>query len=78
VANSTITSKHQTTVPKVVREKLGVGPGDVLRWEVLGGYVRLTVADRSFLARKGSVKVGPGSVVEDVAKARALRGAGRA
>lgn len=75
---STITSKHQTTVPKAVRAVLGVGPGDALRWEILGGYVRLTAADRAFLKRRGSVKVGPGSVVEDVTKARALRGVSEA
>ncbi|HVT16428.1 MAG TPA: AbrB/MazE/SpoVT family DNA-binding domain-containing protein [Thermoanaerobaculia bacterium] len=77
MAKSSITSKHQTTVPKSVREKLGVGPGDVLRWEVLGGYVRLTAADRAFLKRRGTVVAGPGSVVEDMARARARRGTGR-
>ena len=71
---STITSKHQTTVPKAVRERLKLGPGDVLRWEIVGGAVRLTAADRAFLKRRGTVRVGPGSAVEDVVKARTLRG----
>ena len=74
---STITSKHQTTVPKAIREKLGVGPGDVLRWEIVGATVRLTAADRAFLKRRGTIKVGPGSAVADVARARALRGTDR-
>lgn len=73
---STITSKHQTTVPKAVREKLRVGPGDVLRWDIVGGTVRLTAADRAFLKRRGTIKVGPGSAVADVERARALRGTG--
>jgi AbrB family looped-hinge helix DNA binding protein len=77
VPQSTITSKHQTTVPKMVREKLGVGPGDVLLWEIVGGAVRLTVADRAFLQRRGMIAVGPGSAVADVARARALRGTDR-
>ena len=71
---STITSKHQTTVPKAVREKLGLGPGDVLSWDIVGGTVRLAAADRAFLKRRGTVGVGPGSTVEDVVRARALRG----
>jgi bifunctional DNA-binding transcriptional regulator/antitoxin component of YhaV-PrlF toxin-antitoxin module len=74
VPKSTITSKHQTTVPKAVREKLRVGPGDVLRWEIVAGTVRLTAADRAFMKRRGMIAVGPGSSVEDVARARALRG----
>jgi bifunctional DNA-binding transcriptional regulator/antitoxin component of YhaV-PrlF toxin-antitoxin module len=74
---STITSKHQTTVPKAVRLKLGVGPGDVLRWDIVGGAVKLTAADRAFLKRRGMIRTGPGSVVEDVARARRLRGTDR-
>jgi AbrB family looped-hinge helix DNA binding protein len=77
VPKSTITSKHQTTVPKAVREKLGVGPGDVLRWEIVGGTVTLTAAERAFLKRRGMLRVGPGSAVEDVARARSLRGTDR-
>ena len=74
---STITSKHQTTVPKLVREQLGVGPGDVLVWDIVGGAVHLTVADRAFLKRRGMIALGPGSAVADVARARALRGTGQ-
>jgi AbrB family looped-hinge helix DNA binding protein len=77
VPKSTITSKHQTTVPKAVRERLGVGPGDVLRWEIVGGTVELTAADRAFLKRCGMIRTGPGSVVEDVKRARRLRGTDR-
>jgi AbrB family looped-hinge helix DNA binding protein len=71
---STITSKGQTTVPRQVREQLGVGPGDTLRWETLGSSVRVTVAERAFLGRRGSVQVGPGSVVADIREARRQRG----
>jgi bifunctional DNA-binding transcriptional regulator/antitoxin component of YhaV-PrlF toxin-antitoxin module len=74
VPHSIITSRYQTTVPKAVREKLGVGPGDVLRWEIVGGAVKLTAAKREFLKRRGMIRVGPGSAVEDLAKARQLRG----
>jgi bifunctional DNA-binding transcriptional regulator/antitoxin component of YhaV-PrlF toxin-antitoxin module len=77
VPKSTITSKHQTTVPKAVREKLGVGPGDVLRWDIVGVTVKLTAADRAFLKRRGMIRTGPGSVLEDIARARRLRGIDR-
>lgn len=39
---STITAKGQTTLPKAVREALGVSPGDRLRYRVLeNGEVRI-------------------------------------
>lgn len=33
-----------TTVPKAVREQLGLGPDDKLRWSVEGGYARVAKA----------------------------------
>jgi antitoxin PrlF len=37
-----ITSKGQTTVPREIREALGVGPGDFISWEVAeDGAVRV-------------------------------------
>ena len=38
---SRITSKGQTTLPKAVREALGVGPGDRVRYFVQDGEVRI-------------------------------------
>lgn len=75
MVESKITSKNQTTVPRDVRDRLGIGPGTVLRWEVRGdGEVRLRVADPVFLNRRGSIQVGPGSPVDDVRRARESRG----
>lgn len=74
---SSITSKYQTTIPREIREKLRVGPGDVLQWEILGNQVRVAAAGAAFLDRRGSIRVGTGSVVEDVYRARALRGTER-
>lgn len=74
MTKSTITSKYQTTVPKEVRQKLGLRPKDVLCWEVVGGDVRVAPARRGFLDRRGSLRVGPGSAVEDVRRAREVRG----
>jgi bifunctional DNA-binding transcriptional regulator/antitoxin component of YhaV-PrlF toxin-antitoxin module len=73
MVKSTLTSKNRTTVPKVVRERLGVGRGDVLVWEVDEGGVRVTAATIAFLQRRGSVRVGRGSVADDISEARRRR-----
>ena len=36
-----LSAKGQVTVPKQVREVLGVGPGDLLEYEIDDGVVRL-------------------------------------
>lgn len=74
MAQSTITAKNQTTVPKEVRERLGTGPGDVLHWEIENGHARVRPAAVTFLQRQGMLTVGRGSTVEDVRQARARRG----
>jgi len=74
VPKSTITVKYQTTVPKQVREKLGVGPSDMLQWDLIGDHVRVTASSRAFLDLRGSFKVGPGDPVEDIRKARERMG----
>ena len=58
--------KHQPTLPKKIREKLGVGLGDVLQWDL--------AYSRAFLDLRGSFKVGPGDPVEDVRRARERMG----
>lgn len=77
MSKSTITSKSQTTIPKDVREKLGIGPGDVLEWHVVGRQARVSAGDAAFLERRGTVRVGAGSPSADVRRARALRGTER-
>lgn len=74
MTKSTITVKNQTTVPREIRERLGVGPSDQLSWEIVGDHVRVRAADHAFLRRRGRIKTGPGDVVEDVRKARELMG----
>ena len=36
-----ITAKSQTTIPKAVRNALGVKPGDEVGWEIDGGSVTI-------------------------------------
>ena len=38
---SRLTSKSQTTIPREVRERLSLGPGDVIVYEIAGEEVRL-------------------------------------
>ena len=57
---STVTTKGQTTLPKSVRTSLGLGPGDRVRYIVVGREVRLlracSVMDLSgVLHRPGAV-----------------------
>jgi antitoxin PrlF len=40
-AVSRLTSKSQTTIPREVREKLSLRPGDVIVYEIEGSEVRL-------------------------------------
>lgn len=74
MVQSKITSKFQVTVPKDVRDKLGLKPGDRLVWEVIGEHVRVAPTRNAFLERCGTIKVGPGNVLDDVREARRRRG----
>ena len=47
---SKITSKGQTTIPKEIRDKLGVHSGDTLVYEVEGNAVRVRKAEPFDLA----------------------------
>lgn len=77
MSRSTITSKYQTTVPKAIRDQLGLGPTDVLRWEVVGDAIRVSVDSPAFLRHRGAIATPPGSVLDDVKAARRLRGSTR-
>ena len=39
--HSRITAKSQTTIPRAVREALGIGPGDDIAYEISNGAVVL-------------------------------------
>ena len=42
--HSRLTSKSQTTIPKRVRERLRLKPGDLVKYEIEGGRVVLSKA----------------------------------
>jgi len=61
VKKATITSKGQLTIPKQVRERLGLKPGDRLGFDLDGNAIRLRVEKRRTLEElRGSLPVGRG------------------
>lgn len=52
---SKVTSKYQATIPREVREFLGVKQGDTVRYEIDGGEVKLRRATPMDLAYHGAV-----------------------
>lgn len=68
--NSTVTVKYQTTVPKAVREALGIGVNDALDWTVEGGRATVVPVRDRFLRHRGTVRVGPGKIEADIEAAR--------
>ena len=64
MAESTITSKGQTTVPADVRASIGGVPGTRLVWTVLpDGRVLVRVKNKSILDMVGMMKAPPGKHV---------------
>jgi bifunctional DNA-binding transcriptional regulator/antitoxin component of YhaV-PrlF toxin-antitoxin module len=75
---SRITSKGQTTLPRQVRAALDAQPGDVLRYVVLDGEVRLLKAQpvaalAGMLARPGQAPVSLDDMEAAVAGGAAAR-----
>jgi bifunctional DNA-binding transcriptional regulator/antitoxin component of YhaV-PrlF toxin-antitoxin module len=70
---SLITSKYQTTIPKAIREYLGLSVKDALEWKLEKGKAILYPATRNFLTYKNTVKTGAGDIVGDIDNARNLR-----
>lgn len=71
--NSTVTAKYQTTIPKAVREKLGISINDALEWIVEKGKVVVLPVHNDFLKYRGSVKAGAGDIAADIQAARESR-----
>ena len=55
-AESTLTSKGQTTIPKEIRERLGMKAGDRMTFTLLPeGVVLLRVKNRSIMSLAGAL-----------------------
>jgi AbrB family looped-hinge helix DNA binding protein len=70
---STVTTKYQTTIPKAVREKLGISVNDSLEWVVEKGRVVVYPIHSYFLRYQGSVKIGAGDIAADIQSEREQR-----
>ena len=56
MATATVTSKGQITLPKIVRERLGVGAGDKVEFvETAPGTFRVVAATRDVRTLKGLI-----------------------
>ena len=71
--NSTVTAKYQTTIPKAVRDKLGISINDALEWIVEKGKVIVLPVHNDFLRYRGSIKTGAGDIAADIEAARESR-----
>lgn len=71
---SIITSKYQITIPKSIRDHVGLSVKDVLNWKVEEGKIIIFPARAKFLERRNSIKVGKGDIGKDIDVARRLRG----
>ena len=66
MVESKISSKGRTTLPKPVREALGVQPGDKVRYLILGDEVRI-IPVRPLARLSGALKYeGPPKTLEDM------------
>jgi antitoxin PrlF len=64
MSESTVTAKGQTTVPRQVREQLGVGPGTRREWHIMpNGALLVRAKTRSLLDLAGSLKAPGGKRV---------------
>jgi AbrB family looped-hinge helix DNA binding protein len=70
---SIITSKYQTTIPKAIREHIGLSVKDALEWKVDHGKIILYPAKRDFLNYRNTVKTGEGDIAADIEVTRNLR-----
>ena len=55
---STITLKYQTTVPKDVRENLGIEVHDALEWRIEKGRAVVIPIHKNFLQYRNTLKTG--------------------
>ena len=70
---SIITSKYQTTIPKAIRDNIGLSVKDALDWKVERGRVIVSPAKLNFLKYRNTIKTGAGNIAGDIEVARNLR-----
>lgn len=74
---ATLTSKGQVTIPKALREQLGLEAGDRLEFVLReDGKVEMVPLDASIEALKGIVKVSGAATIEEMNEAVAAAASG--
>ncbi len=68
-----ITSKYQTTIPKAIREDLGLSINDTIEWKVENGRIVGLPMQKNFLEFKNTVKTGGGNIENDIKLSRKRR-----
>jgi antitoxin PrlF len=77
MALARVTSKGQITVPKAVRERLGIQPGDALDFHFQGGRLAVQAVRRRQLAEfRGSSRFPARSITPRSARPRGRSGDG--
>ena len=71
--NSMVTVKYQTTIPKIVRDRLGIRVHDAIEWRIVKGKAVVARVRPGFLLHKNTVHVGKGDIRADLEAARASR-----
>jgi len=66
MSSSSMTVKGQVTIPVALRERLGLRPGDKLRFEEEGGRILLTPLDSRVESVFGLVKARKSASLEDM------------
>ncbi len=69
--SSTITSKGQVTIPKAIRERIGVGPHDKVDWVIEGDSVKVTRCESVVRRTAGMMKPADGMAYATAEEMRA-------
>ncbi len=78
MTTATVTSKGQITLPKPIRQCLGVGPGDRVAFHVLpDGSVKVEADTVDLMTLRGSVKSSVRGVTLEMMEKAIARGAAR-
>jgi len=63
---SRVGKRYQTTIPKAVREELGISINDTLEWIVENGQFVVRTRHSNFLRYQSRVKTGGGDIAADI------------
>ncbi|MEE9193373.1 MAG: AbrB/MazE/SpoVT family DNA-binding domain-containing protein [Thermodesulfobacteriota bacterium] len=70
---SKITSKYQITIPREIRDRLNLSVSDSIEWKIERNKILVEPVNKPFLKYKGSIKIKPGNIKEDILRSRRMR-----